>query len=158
MIYMIYMINIILRSNIFISFQLFVSITLKLSSISFRSYIIANLLRHYLDSKLVHILTLISVFDTSLNYENSIIVRIRRSNHSFTNEHLEVIDFMIQFELQKKRIHHITSLFDYYYCFSIDLVSKKIDGVQTGWRMIFNLLYSIDVSVNDRILSKYEEI
>ena len=102
MIYMTYIINIILRSNIFISFQLFISIILKLSSIFFHSHIITSLLCHYLDSKLVHVLTLISIFDIWLNYENSIIVRIRRSNHSFTNEHLEVIDSTIQFELQKR--------------------------------------------------------
>ena len=40
----------------------------------------------------------------------------------------------------------------------IALVPKKIDEVQTGWRMIFDLFCSIDVSVNDRIPSKYEKI
>ena len=40
----------------------------------------------------------------------------------------------------------------------IDLISKKIDGVQTGWRMIFDLSCPIDVSVNDGIPSNYGEI
>src|SRR5437762_10459777 len=135
---MIYTINIILCLNIFISFQLFISITLKLSSISLYLHVIASLLCHYFDSKLVHALALISIFDMQLNYKNSIIVRIRRLNHSFANEYLEIIDSTIQFKLQKKRIHHIISLLEYYYYFSIDLVLKKINEIQTRWRMIFN--------------------
>ena len=158
MINMIYTINIILHSNMFISFQLFIFITLKLPSISFRPHVITSLLRHYLDPKLMHALTLISVFDIQLNYESSIIIRIQCLNHSFINEHLEVIDSTIQFELQKKWIRHITSLLDYYYYSSIDLVSKKINEIQIEWRMIFNLFYSIDMSINDEISSKYREI
>ena len=150
--------NIILRPNTSIPFQLSVPTTLKLPPISLRPHAIASLLRHYPDPKLVHALALISAFGTRLSYEGSTTVRIRRPNHSSANEHPEVIDSTIQSELQKGRIRHIASLPEYYYCSPIGLVLKKIDGVQTGWRMIFDLSCPTGASVNDGIPPKYGEI
>ena len=132
--------------------------TLELPSISLRPHAIASLLRHYPDPKFTHTLALISAYGTRLSYEGSTTVRIRRPNHSFANVHPEIIDSTIQSELHKKRIRHIASLPNYYYCSPIGLVPKKIDGVQTGWRMIFDLSCPADASVNDGIPSEYGKI
>jgi hypothetical protein len=55
-------------------------------------------------------------------------------------------------------MHILDSLPSHYYCSPIGLVPKKTDGVQTGWRIIFDLSCPEGCSVNDGILKEYGTI
>ena len=73
-------------------------------------------------------------------------------NHhsSFVNAH--IIDQAIAKELQAGRMKAIPHLpLDKYICSPLGLVPKKTDGVQTGWRLIFDLSAPSGKSVNDGI-------
>ena len=64
----------------------------------------------------------------------------------------------IQSELGKGRIRELTSLPESYYCPPIGLIPKKLDGEETGWRMIFDLSWPTGLSVNDNVPVEYGEI
>ena len=57
--------------------------------------------------------------------------------------------------MAKGRIKEIESLPENFYCSPIGLVSKLLDGKQTGWRTIFDLSSSEGHSVNDGIPKHY---
>ena len=54
-----------------------------------------------------------------------------------------------------KEISHLPS---HYFCSPVGLVPKKTDGIQTGWRMIFDLSSPEGFSVNDGIPRHYGTI
>src|SRR5204862_5901012 len=84
--------------------------------------------------------------------------RIRRPNHHSTIAQAATITNTIDSELRKGRIREITSLPDHYFCSPIRLVPKLSDGVQVGWRVIFDLSSPESRSVNDGIPKKYGAI
>jgi hypothetical protein len=119
---------------------------------------ITRLLQSYPDKDFVNVLTSIARSGVRLGYEGSVSAQVRRSNHSSSIINAAVISDSILSELQKGRIREITSLPEHYFCSPIGLVPKTSDGVQTGWRMIFDLSSPIGNSVNDGIPKEYGSI
>ena len=118
---------------------------------------IAQLLRHYPDKQFVDNLVTIAQYGTRVGYEGPL-VRTQRPNHSSAYANVNVIDEIIQSELAKGRIMEIPSLPSQYFCSPIGLVPKKSDGIQTGWRNIFDLSCPEFSSVNDGIPKEYGAI
>ena len=58
-------------------------------------------------------------------------------------------------ELSLGRLRKLDKLPEKYYCSPLGLMPKKADGVQTGWRRIFDLSSPTGSSVNDFISSEY---
>ena len=86
-------------------------------------------------------------------------VCVRRTNHRSAYENADAVNETIQKELENGRIRILEALpNDRYYCSPIGVVPKKSDGVQTGWRVIFDLSCPTGHSVNDGILSEYGRI
>jgi hypothetical protein len=56
------------------------------------------------------------------------------------------------------RIKKITSLPEHYFCSPIGLIPKRVDGIVTGWRTIFDLSCPEAASVNDGIPKEYGTI
>jgi hypothetical protein len=65
---------------------------------------------------------------------------------------------LIESEIYKGRIRRIASLPDRYYCSPIGLIPKLSDGVQCGWRVIFDLSAPEGLSVNNGIPKEYDAI
>jgi len=73
-------------------------------------------------------------------------------NHPSIHNHMKVIDKYIENEISAGRIRDITdNLPAIFYCSPLSLSPKKRDGLQTGWRMIFDLSCLHGQSVNDGI-------
>ena len=118
---------------------------------------IAQLLRHYPDKQFVDNLVIIVQYGIRVGYEGSL-VRTQRPNHSSVYVNVNVINEIIQSELAKDRIMEIPSLPSQYFYSPIDLIPKKSDDIQTGWRNIFDLSYLEFFSVNDDISKEYDVI
>ena len=120
---------------------------------------IANLLRDYPDRRLVNTLVSIASSGVQIGYEGSTNRRVRQPNHRSVLLQADVIASSIESEIQKGRIKEITALpDDRYFCSPIGLVPKLSDGVQTGWRVIFDLSSPRRRSVNDGIPTQYGAI
>jgi len=128
----------------------------KLQS-SLRPQGISSLLAQYPDQRFVENLVGIAEYGACVGYEGGL-VRVRRPNHSSAYTHMAVVSESIQSELTKGRIMELTLLPKHYYCSPIGLVPKKTDGIQTGWRMIFDLSCPEFNSVNDGIPKEYGAI
>jgi hypothetical protein len=72
--------------------------------------------------------------------------------------HANIINESIQSELNKGRIKELMKLPTQYFCSPIGLVPKKIDSLQTGWRIISDLSYPESESVNDGIPKEFGAI
>ena len=69
-----------------------------------------------------------------------------------------IITNMIQSEIKTGRIKEIKNLPTNYYCSPIGLVPKSTEGIQIGWRTIFDLSSPDGHSVNDGIPKEYGTI
>ena len=55
-----------------------------------------------------------------------------------------------------KAISHLS--FNKHSYSSLEFITKKIDDIQTDWRLIFNLFIPSEKSVNDNISKRYDAI
>jgi hypothetical protein len=124
--------------------------TLRLMSIK-------SLLQNYLDKMLVDTLVGITEHGAKIGYEGPSTKTIS-SNHRSCFENTSVIDQSIAKELSHGRIKLLPSLPDKYFCSLLGLVPKLADGMQTGWRTIFDLSNPEGHSVNDGIPKEYGTI
>jgi len=113
---------------------------------------IADLLKTYPNQRFVDTLTSIAIHRARVGFQGNPSGHIRRPNHSSAFAHPEIIMKSIQNELQKGRIKQISSLPQDLFCSPIGLVPKLTDGIQSGWRVIFDLSSPEGASVNDGIL------
>ena len=82
--------------------------------------------------------------------------RVQRPNHPSIHNHMEVIDKYIEKEILAERVHELKgALPSAFFCSPLGLVPKKRDGIQTGWRMIFDLSCPDGQSVNDGIPKEF---
>ena len=120
---------------------------------------ITHLLSDYPDRRFVNTLVSIATSGVRIGYEGNQYVRIRRPNHKSALIQADVISQSIQSEISKGRIKELPALpTDRYICSPLGLVPKMSDGVQTGWRVIFDLSTPRTQSVNDGIPVKYGAI
>lgn len=116
---------------------------------------IAQLLKTYPNRRFVDTLTSIAISGARVGFQGDPVARTQRPNHSSAFDHPEIIGESIQAELQKGRIRQIPDLPPNYFCSPIGLTPKYTDGVQTGWRVIFDLSAPRGKSVNDGIPREY---
>jgi Reverse transcriptase (RNA-dependent DNA polymerase) len=128
--------------------------TKLLPSVSLKPKAILHHLRNYPDPTFPQLLADISRFGVRVGYEGPSNIVVKRQNHRSAEQNPSVIDKTIAKELSAGRIREITPPKSNY-CSPIGLVPKKKDGVQTGWRMIFDLSCPHGASVNDHIPARY---
>src|SRR5205814_2140586 len=104
----------------------------------------------YPNQRFVDTLTSIATHGVHVGYEGPLSRQTHRSNPASSYLHMDVITKSIQSELEKGRIKQV-QLPTNYFCSPIGLTPKLADGVQTGWRVIFDLSSPEDHSVNDGI-------
>jgi len=116
---------------------------------------IADLLKTYPNQRFVDTLTSIAIHGARVGFQGNSSGQIRRPNHSSAFSHPEIVMKSIQNELQKGRVKQISSLPQDLFCSPIGLVPKQVNGVQSGWRVIFDLSSPEGTSVNDGIPKEY---
>ena len=116
---------------------------------------IAELLKTYPNQRFVDTLISIALYGTRIGFEGIPSGHVQCLNHSSAFAHPEIITQSIQNELQKGRIKQISSLPQDLFCSPIGLVPKETNGVQSGWRVIFDLSSPEGTSVNDGIPKEY---
>jgi hypothetical protein len=127
--------------------------------VSLNPFGISHLLQHYPDQHFTNTLVSIASSGARLGYEGSQNRRTLRPNHHSAFIQADTIAKSIQSEIDKGRIKEIPALpNDHYFCSPIGLVPKMTDGVQTGWRLIFDLSSPQARSVNDGIPPHYGSI
>ena len=132
---------------------------LSSSSVTLNPNGIARLLQTYPDKRFVHTLVSIATSGTRIGYEGSLDFKVRESNHRSALHHADIVTRSIQSEIAKGRVKEILALpKNHYFCSPIGLVPKTTDGVQTGWRVIFDLSSPDASSVNDGIPRHYGAI
>jgi hypothetical protein len=120
---------------------------------------IANLLSGYPDKKFVDTLVGIASSGARLGYEGPQDPQVISKNHRSAFIQADVITKSIQSEIEKGRMKELPHLPDgHYFCSPIGLIPKTADGVQTGWRVIFDLSSPDQRSVNDGIPPQYGSI
>jgi Reverse transcriptase (RNA-dependent DNA polymerase) len=100
----------------------------------------------------------ITLHGTRIGFEGKPSRRVRRQNHSTAFVHPRTISESIQKEVEKGRVKEVASLPINSFCSPIGLVPKSSNGVQTGWRVIFDLSSPEGLSVNDGIPKHYGTI
>lgn len=103
-------------------------------------------------------LSSISLHGAHAGFEGTSSGHVRRPNHSTAFAHPDIITASIFSEIQKGRMKEISSLPDHAFCSPIGFVPKKLDSVQVGWRVIFDLSSPEGSSVNDGIPIEYGAI
>jgi hypothetical protein len=116
---------------------------------------IADLLKTYPNQRFVDTLTSIATSGARVGFHGNPSGQIRRPNHSSAFAHPEIITESIQNELQKGRVKQISDLPQDLFCSPIGLVPKQANGIQSGWRVIFDLSSPQGFSVNDGIPKEY---
>jgi hypothetical protein len=111
-------------------------------------------LRNYPDPTFPQLLADISRFGVRVGYEGPSNITITRPNHRSAVSNPDVLEKNISKELSLGRIRQITSP-QFHYSSPLGLVPKKTDGIQTGWRTIFDLSCPHGSSVNDNIPAHY---
>jgi hypothetical protein len=120
---------------------------------------ISLLLRNYPDKRFVDTLVSIASSGVRIGYEGDLSTRSESKNHRSALKQVDVITKSIQSEIDKGRIKEIPALpSDRHFCSPIGLVPKMTDGVQTGWKLIFDLSSPEHRSVNDGIPPRYGSI
>jgi hypothetical protein len=111
------------------------------------------LLQTYPNQRFVDTLTSIAISGACVGFQGAPAGTTQRPNHSSARLHPDVISKSIQDELRKGRVKEVpeSDLPANYFCSPIGLVPKLIDGVQMGWRIIFDLSSPEGFSVNDGI-------
>ena len=119
---------------------------------------IKSLLREYPDQTFVDTLVGIVKHGAKIGYTRPPSkIHLRNHHSSFANTH--IINQAIRKELQAERMKAISHLPPNKHSYSpLRLTSKKTDGIQTGWRLIFNLSAPSGKSVNDDIPKGYDAI
>jgi hypothetical protein len=114
---------------------------------------IAKLLETYPNHHFVDTLTSIAISGARVGFGGQPAGRVSRPNHSLALLHPEIVRGAIQDEVHKGRVKEIaeSNLPPDYFCSPIGLVPKLIDGIQHGWRIIFDLSSPEGSSVNDGI-------
>jgi len=116
---------------------------------------IVQLLKTYPNQHFVDTLTSIAISGAQVGFQGNPLSRTQCPNHSSALIHPEVISKSIQAELRKGQVKEISDLLLNYFCSPIGLVHKQTDGLQTGWRVIFDLSSPQGSSVNDGIPKEY---
>jgi hypothetical protein len=116
---------------------------------------ISDLLKEYPNQRFVDTLLSISLYGARVGFEGTPSEPTRRPNHSSAFAHPEVISKSIQAELEKGRFKQIESLPLNSFCSPVGLVPKMANGLQNGWRIIFDLSSPEGSSVNDGIPKEY---
>ena len=108
------------------------------AAVTLHSENIQEMLRNYPDRSFVDTLCDIVTHGARIGYEGPR-ARVHRANHGSTSSNQEAVSKYIQNEVEKGRMRKLNSLPSDYFCSPIGVVPKKTDGVQTGWRVIFDL-------------------
>jgi Reverse transcriptase (RNA-dependent DNA polymerase) len=119
---------------------------------------ISKLLQAYPNRRFVDTLTSIALTGARVGFQGNPAGVIRRPNHSPAFHHPDVVHKSIHDEIQKGWVAEIAKSdlpSQGYFCSPIGLVPKTIDGVQTGWRVIFDLSSPQGLSVNDGIPKEF---
>jgi len=80
---------------------------------------------------------------------------VRSPNYPSIHNHAEVIYNYIEKDILAGRVRELKDLPPSFFCSPLGLVPKKRDGIQTGWRMIFDLSCPHGCSVNDGIPKEF---
>jgi Reverse transcriptase (RNA-dependent DNA polymerase) len=112
-------------------------------------------LQNYPNSEFTQTLIGITTYGARVGFVGSNRQIVQSPNHSSIHNHMEVIDNYIEKEILAGRVHEIKDLPPTFFCSPLGLVPKKRDGVQTGWRMIFDLSCPDRCSVNDGIPKEF---
>ena len=146
------------RPNTSLSFRVYTTSNLPLPNTNTLNVGgLTRLLRNYPDLQFVHTLIAIAQHGAQIGCDGPHGCT-RQPNHSSGLMHADVITKSIQLELDKGRIRQISTLPPYYFCSPIGLTPKKTDGIQTGWRVIFDLSSPTGASVNDGIAKEHGTI
>ena len=116
---------------------------------------IADLLKTYPNQRFVDTLTSIVNHGARIGFQGSPSGHVQRPNHSSAFAHPEIVERSLQDELQKGRIKQVSCFPQNIFCSPIGLVPKLTDGIQSGWRVIFDLSSPEGASVNDGIPKEY---
>ena len=100
----------------------------------------------------------IATHGARIGYEGPFDVRMCQRNHKSAYANPSVVSDAVQKELAKNRILPLRQLPGRYFCSSIGVVPKRTDGIQMGWRLIFDLSCPDGKSVNDGIPVSYGAI
>jgi Reverse transcriptase (RNA-dependent DNA polymerase) len=119
---------------------------------------ISELLSTYPNRRFVDTLLSIALHGARIGFEGQPSGRVQRRNHSTAFVHPQTISESIRREIEKGRVKEISSLPINSFCSPIGLVPKSTNGVQTGWRIIFDLSSPEGSSVNDGIPKQYGTI
>jgi len=112
---------------------------------------ISELLKLYPNRRFVDTLLSIILHGARIGYEGAPFSNVRPLNHSTAFAHPLIVEDSISDELQKGRMKQIPSLPPGAFCSPIGLVPKMANGVQVGWRVIFDLSSPEGSSVNNGI-------
>ena len=112
---------------------------------------ISELLKLYPNRRFVDTLLSIILHGARIGYEGAPFSNVRPLNHSTAFAHPLIVEDSISDELQKGRMKQIPSLPPGAFCSPIGLVPKMANGVQVGWRVIFDLCSPEGSSVNNGI-------
>jgi len=117
---------------------------------------ISLLLRNYPDKRFINTLVSIASSGIRIGYEGDLDCRTESKNHRSALKQVDVITKSMQSEIDKGRIKEVPALpSECHFCSPIGLVPKMTDGIQTGWRLIFDLSSPKHRSVNDGIPPHY---
>ena len=112
-------------------------------------------LHQYPDQSLVDTLVGIKIYGARVGFTGQA-TGLQRPNHPSIHNHMDIIDKYIHEEMAAGRIHELQGPLPLkYFCSPLGLVPKKRDGIQTGWRMIFDLSHPEGRSVNDGIPKQF---
>src|SRR5579859_7804013 len=111
-------------------------------------------LRNYPDPAFPQLLSDISHFGVRVGYEGPPRTQIHRPNHRSAMVNPAILDDHIAEELAVGQIRKVALPLSHD-CSPLGLIPEKTDGVQTGWRTIFELSSPNGNSVNDNIPPKY---
>jgi len=120
-----------------------------------RAQRIQHHLRDYPDRELTRTLLGIATYGARVGYTTGSDKRVERPNHPSIHNHMKVIDKYIEKEILAQRVHELEGPLPPFFCSPLGLVPKKRDGIQTGWRMIFDLSCPDGRSVNDGIPKEF---
>ena len=146
------------RPNSYLPFHAFSSVTGAPSSSLLKPDGIRHALALYPDPTFADTLHGIATHGARIGYEGCPNVQMKRRNHQSAYDNPSIVTEAIRKELVKGRVQLLDKLPDHYFCSPIGLVPKRTDGIQTGWRLIFDLSCPDGTSVNDGIPQEYGSI
>jgi hypothetical protein len=117
-----------------------------------------RLLHHYPIRQFPELLANIITYGARVGFEGAYHQPSRARNHTSATQAPEIISRDIETELQLGRLLELNTLPPQHFCSPLGLVPKVTNGVQTGWRRIFDLSYPQGESVNDGIPSQYGQL